>query len=151
MDDTLLSIDDHLLKLRRAPTRPGYRRQLLEGLGDVTLPSLQAIRAVERAEAAGISASIRAVAADLQIEHSTASRTVAEATRLGLLSRSAAAHDQRQAVLTVTEEGRKVSARAAANRHALVEEALNGWDPDDISILNRLLGDLVTAMTRASE
>ena len=54
-------------------------------------------------------------------------------------------------MLTVTEKGRKVSARAAANRHALVEEALSDWDPDDITILNRLLGDLVIAMTRASE
>lgn len=142
------SIDDHLLRLRQAQSRPNYRRRLLAGVDKVSgVGTLRILRSIERAESEqGRSPSIRDVAHDLEIEHSTASRAANDTTRRGLTARSTCADDQRRVLLALTDEGRAAADRATENRRRIVAGALDGWTDDDVDQLDHLLGRLIAGL-----
>lgn len=141
------SLDNQLLKLRRAQTRPQYRERLLSGVSRVNgVGSLRILRAIERAEADRRTPSIREIAAEVGIEQSTASRAVNETDKRGLTTRRTCEADQRRVLLTLTQEGRAAADRATQNRRDLVAEALAGWDPRDIATLDDLFGRFVDAL-----
>jgi DNA-binding MarR family transcriptional regulator len=143
------SVDEHLARLRQVQSRPDYRQRLLAGVEGVTgVGTLRVLRAIERAESRGRSPSIRDIAADLEIEHSTASRAVNETTRLGLIAREPCDDDQRRARLTLTDAGRSAANRATGNRRRIVEDALAGWTASEVDQLDHLLGRLVSGMAR---
>jgi DNA-binding MarR family transcriptional regulator len=146
---SVTSIDDHLHQLRQTQSRPEYRRKLFEGVPGVNgVGTLRVLRSLERAEAAGRSPSIRDLAADLEIEQSTASRSANDTTRRGLTKRIPCAQDQRRVLLTLTDAGRAAADRATQNRRDLVAAALSGWPEDDVRQLDELLGRLVAGMAR---
>jgi DNA-binding MarR family transcriptional regulator len=146
---SVTSIDDHLHRLRQTQGRPEYRRRLLDGVPGVNaVGTLRLLRSIERAEAAGRSPSIRDLAVDLEIEHSTASRSANDTTRRGLTQRNPCAEDQRRVLLRLTDAGRAAADRATQNRRDMVAAALAGWPEDDVRRLDDLLGRLVAGMAR---
>ncbi|MDT0406968.1 hypothetical protein, partial [Streptomyces edwardsiae] len=71
-------LDELLVRIHTVRQRPGWRRRLIDASGSVpSLSTLRVLRAVEQREKAGQSASIGEVAENMAVEHSTASRTVA--------------------------------------------------------------------------
>ncbi|OWY61858.1 hypothetical protein B7486_61550 [cyanobacterium TDX16] len=82
---------------------------------------------------------LSALAADLEIDLSTASRQVRSAEQAGFLERSADPDDGRAAVIELTPEGLETLKRMRATRHALVAESLEAWSDEDVADLARLL------------
>jgi DNA-binding MarR family transcriptional regulator len=82
---------------------------------------------------------LSALATDLDVDLSTASRQVRTLEQSGLLRRSADPHDGRAVVLELTEHGLDTLKRTRATRHALVAQQLSEWSDEDIAELARLL------------
>lgn len=85
------------------------------------------------------SPTIKDVAADLGVDHSTTSRAVAGAERQGLLTRSVHPTDRRQVVLTLTAEGTKISEQLPALRQHMLDESLHDWSAEEISQFREFL------------
>lgn len=97
--------------------------------------SLRVAESVARLE----SPSIKEVAQDLGVDHSTTSRAVAAAERQGLISRTAHPRDKRQAILTLTATGAKISAELPALRQHMMDESLHDWSDEEISQFREFL------------
>jgi len=135
-------LDDELARVRDAMRRPGYRRRLLAGItveGGIT--TIRVLRAVE-SFGPPHPASIRDVADRLGVEHSTASRAVDTAVRAGVLARLPCTDDQRKVMLSMTDEGRDVLARASQQRQDLLSDVTRSWSAHDIEQLVSLLARL---------
>lgn len=144
-------LDDVLARIHSARQRPGWRRRLFEGSGDVTsVPVLRALRAVERCEQSGAGASVGDVADYMAIEHSTASRLVGRIVELGLLIKSSAPDDQRRCLLTLTQRGRQGLTDVTARRRQLVAEAVTEWPAGDLETLLALLDRLADDFERGA-
>ena len=149
MDPFIHAIDEHLLHLRQAQSRPDYRRRLLDGVEGVSgVGTLRVLRSIERAEARDQTPAIGQVARDLEVEQSTASRAINETTKRGLTARRPGEKDQRQVLLTLTDSGRQAALRATGNRQEMVAEALADWPEEDIEQFSRLLGAFVDVLSQ---
>lgn len=82
---------------------------------------------------------LSALAGDLDVDLSTASRQVRNLEQAGYLLRTPDPDDGRASVLSLTAEGVDVLKRIRATRHALVAESLSDWPDDDVAELARLL------------
>ncbi|MFD4351240.1 MarR family winged helix-turn-helix transcriptional regulator [Nocardia sp. NPDC058518] len=152
MNEPITAINEHLRRLHQLQQRPGYRRRLLDGIdGVANIGTLRILRATERAEAAGRSPSVRDIAHDLGIEHSTASRAVNETTRLGLTERHACDDDQRRARIELTERGHAAADRATRNRQHIIAAALTGRSDEELEQLDYLLGHLIDGLARLED
>lgn len=144
-------LDDLLTRIHVARQRPKWRRRVLEGAGPVTsVATLRVLRAVESHEKAGCGASIRDVADQMAVEHSTASRTVATVVEAGLLTKSSATDDQRRTVLVLTDVGRKALATVTDRRRELVAETVADWPGADVDTLVALLERLTERLEAAA-
>ncbi|MGV0813703.1 MarR family winged helix-turn-helix transcriptional regulator [Mycolicibacterium boenickei] len=142
-------LDELLVRIHTVRQRPGWRRRLIDASGSVpSLSTLRVLRAVEQREKAGQSPSIGEVAEYMAVEHSTASRTVANVVTAGLLTKTLAADDQRRCVLTLTDEGRKALADVTERRREMVAETVADWPEADVDKLVGLLQQLVTDFER---
>lgn len=138
--EPLHALDEAILRFRVATQRPAYARAILDGLGfDGGVASLRVLRAVARLTAAEGGPSIRRVASELGVEHSTASRLVDGLDRAGLLEKRGCGEDRRQTRLRLTARGRSVLDRATARRRELVAELTASWSAEDRDTLTRLL------------
>lgn len=146
MASSLSSLDDAVVGLRVATQRPTYRQRLLAGIDfDGGVASLRLLRSVERLTDRERGPSIRQVATDLGVEHSTASRSVDSLVRADLVGRRRCADDQRQARLALTEQGRAVLAEATARRQEILASLVEDWTEADIETLAQLLDRLRAA------
>jgi DNA-binding MarR family transcriptional regulator len=144
-------LDDVLARIHAARQRPSWRRRLFEGSGAITSVSvLRALRAVERCEQSGASASVGDVADYMAIEHSTASRLIGRIVELGLLIKSSAPDDQRRCLLVLTERGRQGLTEITARRRQLVAEAVIEWPADELETLLSLLDRLADDFERGA-
>ncbi|OWM10862.1 MarR family transcriptional regulator [Mycolicibacterium peregrinum] len=142
-------LDELLVRIHIVRQRPGWRRRLIDASGSVpSLSTLRVLRAVEQREKAGHSASVGEVAEYMAVEHSTASRTVANVVAAGLLTKTHDAEDQRRCVLTLTEEGRNALADVTERRREMVAETVAEWSESDVDKLVDLLEQLVTDFER---
>ncbi|OBG79650.1 MarR family transcriptional regulator [Mycobacterium sp. E802] len=142
-------LDELLVRVHILRQRPGWRRRLIDASGSVpSLSTLRVLRAVEQREKAGLSTSIGEVAEYMAVEHSTASRTVANVVSAGLLTKSMDPDDQRRCVLTLTEEGRQALAQVTERRQQMVAETVADWPEDEVDKLVDLLQQLVTDFER---
>lgn len=143
MSSTIQSLDEAVVGFRVASQRPAYRARLLEGIGfEGGIASLRMLRSVERLSAGGTHPSIRQVATDLGVEHSTASRSVDALVRQELLTRTRCADDQRQARLSLTDRGLAALSTATAHRQDILSGLVAEWDAEDLLALTRLLDRL---------
>lgn len=142
-------LDELLVRIHIVRQRPGWRRRLIDASGSVpSLSTLRVLRAVEQREKAEQSASVGEVAEYMAVEHSTASRTVANVVSAGLLTKTQDADDQRRCVLTLTEDGRKALADVTVRRREMVAETVAEWSDSDVDKLVDLLEQLVTDFER---
>ena len=142
-------LDELLVRIHIVRQRPGWRRRLIDASGSVpSLSTLRVLRAVEQREKAGHSASVGEVAEYMAVEHSTASRTVANVVSAGLLTKTHDAEDQRRCVLTLTEEGRNALADVTERRREMVAETVAEWSESDVDKLVDLLEQLVNDFER---
>lgn len=129
------------MSFRMATQRPAYQERILAGQrfsGGVA--SLRLLRSVERQSGGeGAGPSIRQVATDLGVEHSTASRSVDVLVRGGLLDKRPCATDQRQARLQLTEHGAEALAEATARRQEAVASVIGDWSEADLVMAAQLL------------
>jgi DNA-binding MarR family transcriptional regulator len=140
-------LDDALVGVRRVLQRPGYRRRLLAAGGEpFELATLRTLRAVERrGEDAPC---VGDVAETLDVDPSTASRTVDRCVSGGLLARTTSEGDRRRTRLTLTDEGRTVLDRVTEARRAILAEVTADWSDADVARLAVLLGELRAGFDR---
>ncbi|MEL6335203.1 MAG: MarR family winged helix-turn-helix transcriptional regulator [Pseudomonadota bacterium] len=86
--------------------------------------------------------SVGDVAAELEVDASTASRLVENAVANGYAVRKPSAIDRRKSVLSLTESGRNVLLKARSGREQLLAEVTNSWTRDDIELIAELLNRL---------
>jgi DNA-binding MarR family transcriptional regulator len=90
--------------------------------------------------------SVSDVAQELGIDHSGASRMVAEAAAHGLIVRSVSAGDARKATLSVTETGADLLTEAHAWQQETFERLVSRWSVEDATklatYLRRLAGEV---------
>lgn len=143
-DDELLSnLDEALIGIRLMLNRPAFGQQLLEGLDFAGgIAGLRVLRVTERLSRNQVVPSIRDIAEELAVEHSTASRAVDSVVKAGLLRKSACDDDLRRANLKLTDEGRAVLAQVTARRQAHLERATANWSDKDALLLTELLNRL---------
>lgn len=142
-------LDELLVRIHVVRQRPGWRRRLIDASGSVpSLSTLRVLRAVEQGEKAGRNPSIGEVAEYMAVEHSTASRTVANVVADGLLTKTLAAEDQRRCLLALTDEGRKALAAVTERRQEMVAETVADWPEPDVDTLVDLLQRLVSDFER---
>ncbi|OCB48895.1 MarR family transcriptional regulator [Mycobacterium vulneris] len=142
-------LDELLVRIHTVRQRPGWRRRLIDASGSVpSLSTLRVLRAVEQREKAGHSASVGDVAEYMAVEHSTASRTVANVVAAGLLTKTQDTEDQRRCVLALTAAGRQALADVTERRQEMVAETVAGWPESDVDTLVDLLQQLVADFER---
>src|SRR5690606_24661415 len=141
VEGTVEALDEAIFNFRAATQRPAYRERILAGF-DGGIASLRLLRSVERLTDEHDGPSIRQIADDLGIEHSTASRAVDSLVRSGLLSRQRCTDDQRQVRLQLTARGRTVLEEATAHRRTVLASLVRDWHEEDLRTLTRLLDTL---------
>ncbi len=90
---------------------------------------------------------VSAVAEDLGVHMSNASRACDRLVAAGLLERARAEHDRRHVVLTLTPAGRRLFDRAMDYRRRRLQDAMALMTPDERADLARCLTRLVEAAT----
>ncbi len=142
-------LDELLVRVHTVRQRPGWRRRLIDDTGSVpSLSTLRVLRAVEQKERTGQGASIGEVAEYMAVEHSTASRSVANVVAAGLLTKTLSPDDQRRCVLVLTDVGRKALSEVTRRRRQMVAETVADWPAEDVDTLVGLLERLVTDFER---
>lgn len=139
-DDDLTQVDELVLRLVRSVRRPAYRKRILKGVSRIPgTDALRVLRSVELREQRGGQPSISDVAADLEVEQSTASRAVNTVVERGLVVRAPDPGDLRRAVLGLTGEGRSALGTATENRLTVIDDVTADWSDSDLRELARLL------------
>ncbi len=140
----LQHVDELMLRLVRSVRRPTYRNRILQGVSRIPgADALRVLRSVELRESRGEPASIRDVAADLEVEQSTASRAVNSVVDLELVDRTPDEQDARRTRLTLTDDGRTALGRASDNRLGVITEVTADWSAADLKEFSRLLDRFV--------
>ncbi|WP_127131619.1 MarR family winged helix-turn-helix transcriptional regulator [Georgenia sp. SYP-B2076] len=134
-DDDLAALDRALLQLRRFVT--AVTPQVHDG--DRVIES-STLLIVEVLMAAGRPLSVRELADELDVAHSTASRLVDRAAATGAVTRTTSDHDARRRAVDLTTAGRELAARAREHRQAHLAAILAEWAPAEAAQLARTLG-----------
>jgi DNA-binding MarR family transcriptional regulator len=107
---------------------------------------VQHVQVLEAVAALDGDATVSAVAHQLGLDHSGASRMVRDAAAAGLLDRAESDQDRRRTVIRVTEPGRELVASARIWQRQVFDELTAAWDDRDkaqfAGYLRRLAGDL---------
>lgn len=145
-DALLTEIAAGLLRLRRLWGRPDVVRQIrAPGGKPLQLSNLMVVHAVA---ALREGATVGAVAEQLDVDPSTASRLVGHATDAGLVTRQPSPADARRADLRLTAAGRRVRDQAERSRRAFVDELMAGWTEQEREVFASLLTRLTDAAAR---
>ena len=129
------------------------RRVLLREVpGLISVSNLRVLRAVQLREGGPEGPTVRDVALDLDVEHSTASREVSAVVAQGYLTKSTSAADLRRTCLALTEEGRTALHAATNARLTWLEQSLQEWSDNDLrtllGLLDRLVDDYASSLER---
>ena len=73
------------------------------------------------------------------VDPSTVSRQVAQLVKAGLVTRQSDPEDGRASLLVATEQGRAAYAAKQEHRARMFDHVLDGWTPQDVDTLARLL------------
>lgn len=93
--------------------------------------------------------SLSAIAADLQIHPSNATRLCDRLARQGLIERYRAEQDRRQVLVTLTEAGLRFHDAAMGVRQVAVRRAMETMDPRDRSALTSAMPAFAAALAGA--
>lgn len=104
--------------------------------------------AVDTASRSSAEATVSAVAHQLGLDHSGASRMVSDAVAAGYLTRVPAERDRRRACLQLTQNGRDLLTGARGWQRRVFDELTSTWDEQDrrqfAAYLRRLADELGT-------
>jgi DNA-binding MarR family transcriptional regulator len=143
-ESTALRLDRAFLKLRRITAKPIGASLPVPSLGRcVDFAKVMACIAISEGTDATDSLPVKDVAAALQLEHSTASRLLADAEADALVVRSTDPNDRRRTIASLTDSGRAVVADTTAMRLAAMTELLRDWPAGDVKTLVDLLERLL--------
>lgn len=88
---------------------------------------------------------LAAVAADLDVNPSNASRTCDKLINAGLLDRRVSTHDRRHITLTLTTAGRRLVDKVTARRRSAIQRVLRAMSPSQRDALAESLSDFADA------
>jgi len=148
-------LDRALLRMRRTVVRPETN--------SVPIPALQhpvdlakVMACLVTSDLQGLDdpprpVAVKDVAFALGLEHSTASRLLAEAEAEGLIQRSTDPADRRRTVVQLTHTGDVVVAQSSAIRTWAIDLMLAKWDPADLSTFAELVEKFTSTIEARSE
>jgi DNA-binding MarR family transcriptional regulator len=121
-----------LFRLVRFWSRRWITRTAAEITGEMRhVQHILAVETVDTARAHADEATVAAVAHQLGLDHSGASRMVRDATTAGYLTRATSPRDRRRTVLTLTPQGEALVASSRQwQRHAF-DQLTAGWTDHD--------------------
>jgi DNA-binding MarR family transcriptional regulator len=137
------SLDRTLRRLRRAMMKPPATTVPVPALGKpLDMAKIFACDAVSDLAQRKPSVTVKDVAAELELEHSTASRLLSDVEQDGLVTRGTDPDDRRRTTLELTDLGESVVGDATAITRFFTRLLLSEWPREDVEDLTRLLGRL---------
>lgn len=132
-------MDQALLRLRRFFDAPA----ILADTGPrVELSTLLVLEAVARS---GTPVSVREIADQLDVAHSTASRLVTRAERAGMVARATSTTDRRETVIETTQVGHDLRRRATTYRLDRLMALTQAWTSEEKATFAHLLDRFAAA------
>ncbi len=107
----------------------------------LTLPQLEVLHFVEYAKSPAMST----VAAHLKIKAPSATALIGEMVALGMLKRTADAHDRRQIQVTLTTKGIRLLGESVERRTQVISDMLAHLSARDKEEFARILEEIVSA------
>lgn len=135
VDPDLARIDAALVGLRRLWSHDTAIED--PETGRIQLSTIWVVDALARSQDGCLG--VAALAAALDVRHSTASRFVTRAEAAGVLHRERTVADARQVAVRLTPSGAALAERALQFRLALLQRAMGSWSGQDRTDLARLL------------
>ena len=142
----LLDLDSGMFQWKSALMKGEVPTQMIRELGvDLDLTQFRILTAITRIQE-GIgrpepeAATIGAVAEELNVDPSLASRLAADLIQRGYLRREAAQDDGRKSILVLTENAEQVFARFRELKWAKFLAVFADWDDAEIADFSRLFG-----------
>ncbi|WP_344855659.1 MarR family winged helix-turn-helix transcriptional regulator [Planomonospora alba] len=132
-------VDVALFRLRRIWARPLRARRTADPQRPVPMSNVMVVHAVHKLGVELPEVTVGAVAEQLDVDPSTASRLVNDAIGAGLVTREESEVDARRARLTLSEPGRRVLEAVVRYRRAYLDALMADWDPADREAFARLL------------
>jgi DNA-binding MarR family transcriptional regulator len=133
------AIDVALFRLRRIWARPLRARRAGEPQRPVQLSNVMVVHAVHKLSLDMPEVTVGAVAEQLDVDPSTASRLVNDAIGAGFVEREESEVDARRARLVLSTRGRRVLEAVVRSRRAYLDGLIADWDEADRETLARLL------------
>lgn len=139
-DGTLTQAAEALFRLGRLFSRLSLpTKELSQTARSIELSRILIVQAVETIETrAEGEVTVGAIAQQLAVDPSTASRLVGDAIRDGYLIRTGSVIDSRRVRLEMTEAGRRLAAHARAYQVAIFQHVTRGWTPQERAEFARL-------------
>ena len=141
-------IDTALFRLRRIWSRSFRTRRPNGSHPAVHMSNVLVVHAIVRLSADCAEVTVGAVAENLGIDPSTASRFVNDAICAGLVERRASEVDARRVRLLLTDRGRRVLDVVTGYRRDYIDGLVSDWSERDRETLARLLTRLADATSR---
>ena len=142
-DDLVDTLDRSIRRLRRVMLRPVAALVPVPALGrQLDISKIFACDAIAELVATHETVTVKDVASELDLEHSTVSRLLGEAESEGLLTRATDPADRRRTTVALTDLGRDVVRDATVTTRHFTKMLLADWDVHDVEELQRLLGQL---------
>ncbi|WP_051752966.1 MarR family winged helix-turn-helix transcriptional regulator [Streptosporangium amethystogenes] len=138
-------IDVALFRLRRIWSRPLRARRAEEPQRPVHMSNVMVVHAVHKLSLDVPEVTVGAVAEQLDVDPSTASRLVNDAIGAGLVEREESAVDARRARLVLSELGRRVLEVVVRHRRTYLDGLMADWDEQDREVFARLLARFADA------
>ncbi|GGL43911.1 MarR family winged helix-turn-helix transcriptional regulator [Planomonospora parontospora] len=140
-------IDVALFRLRRIWSRPLRARKAADPQRPVQMSNVMVVHAVHKLSLDVAEVTVGAVAEQLDVDPSTASRLVNDAIGAGLVTREESEVDARRARLVLSATGRRVLEAVVRYRRAYLDGLMAGWDRTDREAFARLLTRFAEAAT----
>jgi DNA-binding MarR family transcriptional regulator len=127
-------------QLRRSHRRVGLQRDLYSvGERELTPVQVDVLEVLCRRD----EWRMREIAATLEVDRSTATRSVAPLVDLGLATRRTDSRDRRNVILAATADGRAASAHIVDERRQLMRDVLSRMTPERRVLLTELMEEYV--------
>jgi DNA-binding MarR family transcriptional regulator len=145
-------IDVALFRLRRIWSRPLRARKAADPQRPVQMSNVMVVHAVHKLSLDVAEVTVGAVAEQLDVDPSTASRLVNDAIGAGLVTREESEVDARRARLVLSAPGRRVLEAVVRYRRAHLDGLMADWDRADREAFARLLTRFAeAAVTRPAD
>ncbi|GHH66401.1 hypothetical protein GCM10017673_11820 [Streptosporangium violaceochromogenes] len=141
------AIDLALFRLRRIWARPLRTRRLGDPQRPVQLSNVMVVHAVHKLSLEVPEVTVGAVAEQLDVDPSTASRLVNDAIGAGFVAREESEVDARRARLLLSPAGRRVLEVVIRSRRVYLDGLIADWDEADKEVFARLITRLAEAAT----